>query len=231
MVDTGRALTRVTDGVWVATEPVRIVGMRLTTTMTVLALRDGSVLVHSPIPATPERRLAVEALGRVAHLYAPNTYHHMWLGEWAAAYPDACVHAPPGLAGKRPELRIGRVHGTTGDGAFHDACDELRIDGFRLEESVLVHRPSGTLVVTDLVHNVGRPEDPWTAFYAKTMGFYDRVGLSRVLRLAAFSDRRAARRSVDDVLSRSFDRLVVGHGTPVETGARDALAAACTWMT
>ncbi|AKF09850.1 hypothetical protein [Sandaracinus amylolyticus] len=225
-----RVLTEVAEGVWVATEPVRIVGMRLTTTMTVLALRDGSVLVHSPIPATPERRAAVEALGRVAHLYAPNTYHHLWLGEWAAAYPTACVHGPPGLARKRPELRVGRVHGASGDAAFHDTLDELRIDGFRLEESALVHRPTGTLVVTDLVHNVGRPEDRWTRFYAKTMGFYDRVALSRVIRLAAFSDRSAARRSVDALLARSFDRMVVGHGTPVERGARDALAAACTWM-
>jgi hypothetical protein len=55
--------------------------------------------------------------------------------------------------------------------------DELRIDGFRLRESVLFHRPSRTLVVADLVHNVGRPPHGWTKMYARTMGFYDRAAL------------------------------------------------------
>jgi len=46
------------------------------------------------------------------------------------------------------------------------------------------------------------------------MGFYDRVALSRMIRWAAFSDRAAARRSLDELLTRPFDRLIVGHGAP-----------------
>src|SRR6185312_3841044 len=59
-------------GVWLATSPVRIVGMQLVATMAVLRLGDGSLLVYSPVALTTERRAAVEALGRVAHLYAPS---------------------------------------------------------------------------------------------------------------------------------------------------------------
>ena len=62
------------------------------------------------------------------------------------------------------------------------------------------------------------------------MGFYDRVALSRVLRWTAFSDRAAARRSLDDLLARPFDRIVVGHGTPIDAGGRDALAGAYAWL-
>jgi hypothetical protein len=62
------------------------------------------------------------------------------------------------------------------------------------------------------------------------MGFYDRVALSRMIRLAAFSDRAATRRSVDAVLARRFDRLVVGHGAPLPAGGREALAAAYGWL-
>ncbi len=231
MPDETRLLDQIAEGVWIATAPVHIVGMRLTTTMTVLALGDGSLLLSSPISATPELVAAVEKLGRVAHLYAPNTFHHMWIGEWAAAFPSARVHAPPGLARKRRDLRIDRVHGTAPEPAFDGVLDEIAIQGFRLEESVLVHRPSGTLVVADLAHNVGRPEDPWAVFYTKTMGFYDRVGLSRVLRWTAFSDRSAARRTIDELMSRSFERMVVGHGAPVTSGARESLASAYAWLT
>jgi hypothetical protein len=131
---------------------------------------------------TPERRAAVESLGPVAHLYAPNVYHHLRIGEWAAAFPSARLHAPPGLARKRPDLRIDRVHDAAPAAAMIGIVDELRIDGFRLEESVLVYRPARTLVVADLVHNIGAPRHRWTRLYTRLMGFHDRVALSRMIR-------------------------------------------------
>jgi hypothetical protein len=135
---------------------------------------------------TRNRRAAVEALGPIAHLYVPNLYHHLWMGEWAAAFPSARLHGPAGLAKKRRDLRIDRVHRSAPEPAFAGVIDELQIDGFRLEESALVYRPSRTLVVADLVHNVGRPQHHWTRFYARTMGFYDRVAVSRMIRWAAY---------------------------------------------
>jgi hypothetical protein len=224
------ALTPFAEGVWVDTGPVRFLGLQLTSTMTVLRLSDESTLLHSPVALTPERRAAVDALGPVAHLYAPNLWHHLWVGEWAAAFPSARVHAPAGLARKRRDLRIDRAHGSAPEPAFSGIVDELPIDGFRLNESVLFYRPARVLVVADLVHNIGRPPDPWTRLYTKTMGFYDRIGLSRMLRWTAFSNRIAARRSVDRVLARPIDRVVLGHGMPLAAGARDALATAYTWL-
>src|SRR5512134_1601831 len=103
-------LTPFADGVWVDEAPVRFLGMQLRATMTVLRLGDGTLLLHSPVAMAPERRAAVEALGRVAHLYSPNLFHHLRIGDWAAAFPSAKLHAPPGLAKKRPDLRIDRVH-------------------------------------------------------------------------------------------------------------------------
>ena len=218
------------EGIWVDIGPARILGMRLTTTMTVLRLRDGSLLLHSPLALTAERRAAVEALGPVAHLYAPSRFHDARIGEWAIAYPSAQLHAPAGLVKERRDLRIDRVLGSVSEPAFVGVLDELRIDGFRLEETVLIYHPAQTLVVADLVHNVGRPQHWWTKFYARTMGFYDCVALSRMLRWAAFSDRAAARRSIDELLTRSFDRLIVGHGEPLTAGGREALARAFTWL-
>jgi hypothetical protein len=218
------------EGVWLSAGPVRFLGMRLTATMTVLRLADGSLLLCSPVALTPERRAAVTALGPIAHLYAPNLMHHGWIGEWAAAFPSARVHAPAAVAKKRRDLRVDRTHGSPPEPAFAGTVDEIRIDGCRLLETVLLYRPARTLVVADLVHNVGRPEHGWTATYTRLMGFYDRVALSRVLRWTSFSDKRAARNSVEDVLGREFDRLVVGHGAPLATGGRAALAAAYGWL-
>jgi len=225
-----RALTAFADGVWLDADPVRILGMRLTATMTVLRLGDGSLLLYSPITLTPERRAAVEAIGPVAHLYAPNLFHHLYIGEWAAAFPAARLHGPAGLSKKRLDLRIDRSHASAPEPAFSGTIDEVRVEGFRLEESVLVYRPARTLVVADLVHNVGRPPDVWSGLYTRAMGFHDRVALSRMIRWTAFSDRRAARRSLDDLLALPFDRVVVGHGTPLTSGGKEAIAAAYSWL-
>lgn len=223
-------MTPLTDGVWLASDPVRIVGMPLSATMALLRLGDGSLVAYSPVALTAERRAAVDALGRVAHVYVPSLYHSRWAGEWAAAFPAARVHAPARLADKRRQLRVDRRHGDGPEPAFAGVVDELHIDGCRLDETVLFHRPARTLVVADLVHNIGRPAGAWTRLYCRAMGFYDRVALSRMLRWAAFSDRAAARQSVDAVLALPFERLVVGHGAPLTAGAREALAAAYAWL-
>lgn len=223
-------LTSVADGVWVEAAPVSILGTRLTSTMTIVRLNDGTLLVHSPIDLTPERRHAVEVLGEVRHLYAPNLFHHLRLHAWSEAFPSARVHAPAGLEKKCPDLRIDRVHDASREAAFAGSITELAIEGFRLGECALYVAPAKTLVVADLVHHVGRPDGVWTRFYTKTMGFYDRVALSKALRFTSFSDRAAARRSLDTLLAFPFERLVVGHGTPLVVGARDALAAAYDWL-
>jgi hypothetical protein len=215
--------------VWLEIAPVRFLGMRLTATMTVLRLSDGSLLLHSPVAMTPERRGAVEALGPVAHLYAPNLFHHRWIGEWATRFPSARVHAPPGLTGKCPDLRVDRIHGSESP-VFDGTVDELRVEGFRLEESVLLQRSARILIVADLVHRIGRPRHAWTALYARTMGFYDRVALSRVIRWTGVSDRAALRRSIDALLSLPFEQLIVGHGAPLASGGKEALAAAFSWL-
>lgn len=223
-------LAPLADGVWTTSVPVRFLGLHLTSTMAVLRLAGGDLLLYSPVTLTPERRAAVEELGRVAHLYAPNLFHHLWLGDWADAFPAARVHAPRGLAKKRPGLRIDRVHGAAPEPAFAGVLDELPIEGVRLYETALFHRPSRTLVVADLVSNVGRPAHGWTATYARATGIYDRIALSRTIRWTAFHDKKAARRSLAAVLDRSFDGLVVGHGPPLAAGGHQALTAAYAWL-
>lgn len=223
-------LTPFAGDVWYEAGPVTFLGMRLTATMTVVKGEAGSLLVHSPLAMTPERREAVLSLGHVAHLYAPNTFHHQWLGEWIGAFPEARVHAPEALGRKRSDLRIDRFHDKQGSDALAGLVDEVHVDGFMLDETVLVHRPSGTAIVADLVHNIGRPTHGWTRFYSRMMGFYDRVALSRAIRWTAFYDRAAARRSVDELLARSFDGLIVGHGAPIAEGARELLALATRFL-
>lgn len=223
-------LRPLTDGIWLDSTPVRIVGTHLTCNTTVCRLKGDDLLVVSPSRLTPDTRAAIGALGRVAHVYAPNAFHHLWIADWIAAFPEARVHAPKVLAKKRPLLRIDRFHDEEPEPAFAGIVDEVVIGGFRLAETALVHRPARAAIVTDLVHNVGRPEGRWTQTYCSVMGFYDRVALSRLLRWTAFSDRATARESIDELLGHSFDTLIVGHGAPIETRAKELLGEATSFL-
>jgi hypothetical protein len=113
---------------------------------------------------------------------------------------------------------------------FGGQVTEVPIRGFRLVETALVYSPGRTAVVTDLVHNIGRPTHGWTKFYSRVMGFYDRVAISRMIRWTAFGDKGAARQSVDALLDHAFEGLIVGHGSPIAAVGRDALAAATSWL-
>ncbi len=223
-------LTPIGPDIWIGFSPARILGMPLTTTMTVVRLADSKLLVHSPTRITPDRLRAVRQLGSVRHLYAPSITHHRRVGDWVAEFPEALVHAPAQLRPRRPDLVIGRTIGGDLPKVFRGHLIEIPIEGFRLHETVLYHLTSRTLIVTDLVSNIGTPRDAWTRLYAGVMGFYGRVGLSRAIRWLGFSDRNAARRSVEKILDRAIDQVVVGHGAPIQLDAKDSLREGLRWL-
>jgi hypothetical protein len=102
-------LRKLDENVWVAEQPLKFMGLAVGARMTVIRLADGGLWVHSPLRLTPERRQAVDALGPVRFLVAPNKYHHLFIGDWMAAYPHAQSYAAPGLSEKRKDLRFHAV--------------------------------------------------------------------------------------------------------------------------
>jgi hypothetical protein len=65
--------------------------------------------------------------------------------------------------------------------------------------------------------------------FLRIVGAWRRTAQSRMWRLLT-KDREAAARSVEDVLSWDFDRLVMAHGDPVDGGARERVASALAWI-
>lgn len=214
--------------VWIATRPGhRFLGLELGTRMTVVRLGE-SLLVHSPIALDPVLKSAIDALGTVEHVVAPNLYHHVYAAEHQRAWPDAIVHAPATLAKKCPDLRVGRDLDAAAPG-WGDGLSAHAIEGTMLEETVLVHAPSRTLISADLIENFVRMEHVPTRLYLKAAGIWQKPGFSTFLR-PTFRDRRRARRSIDALLERDWDRIVLAHGEPIETGAKDALRESYRWL-
>jgi hypothetical protein len=69
-------LEQLAPDLWVATRPLPLRVGDIGTRMTVIRLGDGSLLLHSPVRIDDATRAAVDALGPVGAVVAPNLHHH-----------------------------------------------------------------------------------------------------------------------------------------------------------
>jgi Domain of unknown function (DUF4336) len=219
-------LRPLTDDLFVLEVSFRMLGGR----MTVVRLPDGGLWLHSPVKLDEEKRKAVDALGPVRFLVAPNTMHHLFLGDWAAAYPSARVLAPARLRQKRPDLRIDVELSDVMDVGQSPTLELLLAHGIpKLEEFVFLHRPSRTLLLTDLAFNI-HDSPSWLArTYLKWSGAYGRLAPTKLLK-SMVKDRAALRAWRDRVLQWDFDRVVPCHGQVLERGGREAMREAFAWL-
>ena len=118
-----------------------------TTRATVVRL-PGGLWVHSPTELDDTLAAALEALAPVRWIVAPNRLHTTWIGDWAARFPAARVLLAPGVKARGD--RLGRDPPEEWEGRMA----QWIAPGDLMDEAVFLHRPSGTLVLTDLIQNV-----------------------------------------------------------------------------
>lgn len=99
-----------------------------------------------------------------------------------------------------------------------------------LSETVLFHPPSATLICCDLLFNFTQPQGLWTKLYLTLNGVNGRPGVSKVLAKTAFTDQRALRGSIDELLEFRFERLIVSHGDVLESDGASILRESFQWM-
>jgi glyoxylase-like metal-dependent hydrolase (beta-lactamase superfamily II) len=219
-------LSAVAEELWTVEHPMRFPGgVRLPSRMTIVRLPSHDLLLHSPVPIDDELAAELDTLGPVAHVIAPSLVHHIFVGKALARYPHALLTAAPGLAEKCPELPVADVLTDEPPEAWQGVIDQVVIAGApRLNEVVFLHRPSRTLIATDLVFNVRQPASWSTGLVLRVMGTHKRFAQSRLWHLYT-KDRDAVRRSLEKLMAWDFDRVLPGHGDPFEGGAREMKAA------
>lgn len=215
---------------WHATQPLRFGPLALSTRMTVMRRADGTLWVHSPVRPTPALRAALDALGPVRQVVAPNRSHHLFFLPFLQAYPRAQGYVAPGLAAKRPDLA---GFPTVDDRAAEVCGDELAsvfVDGLPvLNETVWFHRASRTLIVTDLLFCFGGQAPPLTRWVARLLGVNGRLAMSRTMRWMV-RDPAALRRSVERIQAWAPRRVVVAHDQVVDDDVPGRLQRAFAWL-
>lgn len=219
--------------IWTATGPtVSVAGFSYPTRMIVIRLTNSELFVWSPTALSGELRAAIDSLGRVRHIIAPNTLHHMFVDEWQTAYPAAKSYAVPALRAKRPDLNWDCALEDTPPPEWSSEIDQVVVGGNRITtEVVFFHRPSRTAIFTDLIQNF---EPGWFKGWRAIVAKLDlltaiRPTVPRKFRMT-FRDRDDARNAVQRILSWNTVSVLTAHGAPITHDGRDAIAHAFEWL-
>lgn len=222
-------LAKITDGIWGYEQELKLpLGMRLPSRTTIIRRSGGGLVVHSPLGFDDETAKAIDDLGEVKAIVAPSCIHYLFLEAATKRWPNARVLGAPGLEKKAPVKGVS-FERLPHDGVVDALGEDLvvrRIDGVPyMTEHVFLHRPTGSLVVTDLVFNVHRCSSWGMRFYLRCMGAWEKTAQSAVWRMLT-KDKSAAAESARAVLAWDFERIVVAHGDVVTENAHATLAGA-----
>jgi len=227
------ALTPFGPSIWLASGTTLFTaGFGYPTRATIVQLGNGDLVVISPVALSAALGKALDALGPVRHLIAPNHLHHCFMQDWIAAYPDATVYGAPKLAAKRPDLSFDHTLSDSPPPALSDALSQVVFQGNRITtEVVFFHYASGTAIFTDLLQQFDRDyHRGWRAVIARLdLMVTARPTVPRKFRLAT-TDRRAARTALRQILDWPVTAIVLAHGRPVIENAPDCLHAAFDWL-
>lgn len=226
-------LTEFGPSLYVAEGPtVSFYGFPYPTRMAVARLADGSAWVWSPVALTEDIVRFMDSFESVGHIVAPNKIHHLFLAQWQDRWPEARMHAPPGLAQRKPDLRFDAELSDTADTAWATEIEQVIFRGsFAMEEVVFFHRESQTAMVCDLIQR--HPETTMSGWRGALMRLDSLVGENgstpREWR-ASFLRRSKARAARDKVLSWNPERLLIAHGECAKIGAKEIIGKALEWM-
>jgi hypothetical protein len=213
----------VAENLWIQHYPLNLLGGHQGRVVTIIRLASGKIIIHSTGPLTAADVAEINAVGTPGWLVDSMLRHDTFAKEGRAAFPDIPYLAPAGFSKSagvptqpllpappewNPEVRV------------------LLIDGMpAAQEHVFLHAPSRTLIVADLVFNF--PESTgWTSFMRKTlMGVRERPDSARLYPMQ-IKGRPAYDRSIRELLTWDFDRIIIGHNAVLETNGKQRLKSA-----
>jgi len=215
---------------WTVYQPLRFLGLELGACMTIIRLPGSQLVLHSPIARSHEIAEQVEQLGSPAFLIAPNRFHHLYVSDWREAYPTTRLYVAPGLEKKRPDLAITGVLGEKPIPGWSEVMDHALLAGApAVNEVVFFHKPSKTLIASDLAFNIDAGSPMLTRLAFRLMGAYGCLSTT-LLERVMIRDRAAFRDSLARILRWPIARVIVAHGSVVEREGRAALERAYSWL-
>lgn len=192
------------------------------------------VLASTPLDEPTKAKL--DELGDVKYVIGADEVHHLYLGDYKKAYPNAKLIAPISALERHgdPELKFDGAWGRDAPGTkygFEDEIEHCYFSGFKNKDIAFLHKPSKSLIEADLLMNLVEMEEQ----YSKT------TESSKLLGMKGFgpaswtqanfvwglgTDKEAMRRDAKTVAGWDFDRIITCHGDVIEKDGKSIWAKA-----
>ena len=217
--------------IWILEYPIRFFGMDLFARMTIIKLSNGDLWIHSPCKIDNSLKQQIDKIGEVKYIVAPGTFHHLHVTDFQQNYPDAETYICPGLERKRPDINFEWILGNRPDHRWENEIDQVLIYGTRIIwETVFFHKPSKTLILTDLLENIG--DD-----YQHPSGLLLRFWWKVVFRMwnnpkaapeyqIGWGNKAVVKRCLNYILAWGPERVVIAHGELLESNVHNVLTSA-----
>jgi len=214
---------QIDERIWVLDRSFRMPGGPiLPTRTTIIALPTDELLVISPPSVDAGGLEEIDALGAIRHVAVPNSFHHLNAPRFLDRYPGARFWAAPGLFSRIRGLPPGNELSDTASDAWSGAIDlAILRPTSEVSEVALFHRPSATLILTDVAFHMVQFASSFERMVWRLSGVPAGFGPSRTARMLLLHDRAQARAFLDRLLSWPFRRILVAHGEMIEENAAE----------
>ena len=209
-------ITQVNDRVWTIATEFKVFGLiQLNGRCTIIRCNDGSLWVHSPVRMSSGLKAEIDQIGTVKYLVAPSLFHHLFVGEWSKAYPDAQVYAPKGLHRKQPNLKVDHTLSKTESYAWSNEIEHVFLAGMpAVNEFLFYDRVSQTVLITDLCFYF--PEATgFTKLYLKLNKVYQKLNTPLLFK-SVIKDKSAFKASMSELKAWEVKHLSLCHHSILE---------------
>ena len=224
-------LEYVRDQIWILEYPIRFSGIDLFARMTQIRFANGDLLIHSPCKIDNSLKQDIDDIGQVKYIVAPGNFHHLYVPDFQQSYPDAETFIVPGLEKKRPDIHFEWILGNRPDHRWQDEIDQVLIHGTRfIWEAAFFHKPSKTMILTDLLENIGddyqHPASLLLRFWWKAVFRMWNNPKAAPEYQVGWGNRKAVKKCLQRILDWKAERVIIAHGELVENNVNEILSSA-----
>jgi hypothetical protein len=199
----------------------------------VIRLNNGDLWIHDPCEIDSSLKAEIDKLGKVTYIVAPGTYHHLYVSDFQQHYPDAETFLCPGLEHKKPELKYDWILGQHPDHRWQDEFDQVFVQGTKIiSEVAFLHRDSKTLILVDLLENIGddyqHDAGLWLKFWWKAVFRMWNNPKAAPEYQMGWGNKQIVKQGLSKILTWDFNRIILAHGNLVEADAKAVLKKAWT---
>jgi hypothetical protein len=227
----------VAENIWMLDgDNVDFYGFAYPTRSVIVRLQNGGLWVWSPVKLSNRLRNEIQTIGRPAHLVSPNKLHHLFLGEWHAAFPDSKLWGPISTIRKHRDLPFQSPLVDEAPAAWAGQIDQCWVRGsVAMDEIVFFHLLSRTVVLADLCQNFSSKWlsvnwAPWQRPVARFSKIVEGKSFAPLDWRLSFIHRGKLREAREKILGWNPLKVIMAHGEWQPSHGREFLSHAFKWM-